>query len=138
MRCARRGPDPPTDESIRPSSSIVVHSTPPAFGLTPAAFGLPASPLGGPPPPAPPRPAVPPIAFLGAVAAGLDPQDSVTRRPTPRQLQQPDFHRLRQRSRPPHVEPQPHRRGDLVDVLAARSGGAERLELYPAGGTSCS
>ena len=48
---------------------------------------------------------------------------SVMRRPTPRQLQQPGLHRLRQRWRPAHVEPQAHRRGDLVDVLAARPGG---------------
>src|SRR5205823_2315973 len=68
------------------------------------------------------------IGVLRPVAAGEDRQEPVVTDATARQPDEPLADVLRQGSRAAGIEPQPDRRGDLVDVLTARPRGPDELE----------
>src|SRR3954447_25113208 len=65
---------------------------------------------------------------LRAVLAAVDHQDAFGREPLAGERDQPRLHLGRQR-RPVDVEPQLHRRRHLVDVLSARTRGADEALL---------
>jgi hypothetical protein len=69
------------------------------------------------------------VLLLCAEPLGRYRQDAVSRDPGAPQPEQPGPDVIGQGRRVSHVEPQPDRGGDLVDVLAARPGRPEELEL---------
>jgi hypothetical protein len=69
-----------------------------------------------------------PVLLLRAEPSRLDDQDAGIGEPACRKEQQPFPDLGRQRRRAPNIKAESHRRGDLVDILPARPGGAEEFE----------
>src|SRR5262249_17960777 len=72
---------------------------------------------------------IPAAALLRAVARGGDDEDAVAGQPAAREPLGALAHSGRQRGRMAQVETQLHRRRHLVDILAARAGGANKTLL---------